>query len=577
MAALSPRQRREVLKRSQKVRKCSNSRGTRHILDSSAASVGRACVGEAVSRRYVFGRFDIRPDERRILESGVPVALGARAFDLLLALVERRDRVVGKDELLAVVWPGVAVEEGNLTVQVSALRKLLGTEAINTVPGRGYRFTLPSGEPGEPSSGEAGTPEAAALGSGKPSIAVLPFANMSGDPDHEYFADGITEDIITDLSRFHSLFVIARNSSFTYKGKSVDVRAVAREMGVRYVLEGSVRKLADRLRVTAQLIDAQTGTHLWAERYDRVLDDIFVVQEEITRSIVGAIAPQIDAEERSLARRRSGSLSAYELALRANADAIEAGIKADHGLWELALAKAREVLSIDPDNETALEMIAAHQCHSFFSFLGTEAQTQAGWREGEAAATRLIEVDPSRSTGYAWKGMLLSLAGRHIEALANARRANSLNPNDAVALTILAFAELLIGHPESALEHARESMRLSPRDRLHIQTRNIQASACFLLRRHSEGLDHALQAVSAAPNFPVAHLNHALVAVGGGDIAAANAAFEKARTLAPKYTQSRIDIAGPSIYFRPEDARSVRLALRIAAGLEDPDAARALR
>ena len=152
----------------------------------------------------------------------------------------------------------------------------------------------------------------------KPSIAVLPFANLSGDPEQEYFTDGITEDVITELSRFHSLFVIARNSTFTYKGKAVDVRTVAKELGVRYVLEGSIRRAANRIRVTAQLIDALTGNHIWAEKYDRVLEDIFAVQEELTRSIVTAIAPQIQvAEQSKVRRRRPTNLSAYEIAVRA--------------------------------------------------------------------------------------------------------------------------------------------------------------------------------------------------------------------------------------------------------------------
>ena len=162
----------------------------------------------------------------------------------------------------------------------------------------------------------------------KPSIAVLPFINMSGDPEQEYFTDGVTEDIITELSRFHSLFVIARNSTFTYKGKAVDVRTVARELGVRYVLEGSIRRSGNRIRVTAQLIDSLTGNHIWAEKYDRVMEDIFAVQEEVTRSIVAAIAPQIEDAEIAKARRvRPANLSAYEIAVRASANASEAYVR----------------------------------------------------------------------------------------------------------------------------------------------------------------------------------------------------------------------------------------------------------
>ena len=193
----------------------------------------------------------------------------------------------------------------------------------------------------------------------KPSIAVLPFTNMSGDPEQEYFTDGITEDIITELSRFHSLFVIARNSSFTYKSKAVDVRTVAKELGVRYVLEGSIRRAGNRIRVTAQLIDALTGNHIWAEKYDRVLEDIFAVQEEVTRAIVAAIAPHIETSEMERSRgARPSNLSAYEIAMRAWAAAQKGFREGDRTCRDEALRLAREALAIDPRSGAALRTLA---------------------------------------------------------------------------------------------------------------------------------------------------------------------------------------------------------------------------
>ena len=198
-----------------------------------------------------------------------------------------------------------------------------------------------------------------------PSIAVLPFANMSGDPEQEYFTDGITEDIITELSRFRSLFVIARNSTFTYKGKSPDVRQVGKELGVRYVLEGSIRKAGNRVRVTGQLIDALTGNHVWAERYDRILEDIFAVQEEITHSIVAAVAPEIEASEfAQLGRRRPESLRAYEIAVQARETARSGWAHTDAAAIERAIELAKNALTIDP------KCVRAFIALGFFS-LGT--------------------------------------------------------------------------------------------------------------------------------------------------------------------------------------------------------------
>jgi len=203
-----------------------------------------------------FGPFRLDRHGRSLTRAGVEISLGRRAFDVLCVLASAGGEAVTKDALLDQVWPGLTVEENNLQVQISALRKALGDGLITTIPGRGYSLKMAA--PGE----QARAPEATV---GKPSIAVLPFTNMSGDSEQEYFADGVADDIITELARVRSLLVIARNSSFAYKGNAVDVRQIARELGVRYILEGSVRRGADRLRITAQLVDAETGNHLWAE------------------------------------------------------------------------------------------------------------------------------------------------------------------------------------------------------------------------------------------------------------------------------------------------------------------------
>src|SRR5215469_18216299 len=236
-----------------------------------------------VDAEISFGRFQFDLTRRELRRDRNPVRLGSRALDILCVLASAEGRLVTKDELMAQVWQGTVVEENNLHFHISSLRRALdadrtGESWIVTVPGRGYRLLRPREPPvaDEPAPGQS-LPVA-----DKPSLAVLPFDNLSGDPEQEYFAEGMVEEIIIALSRIRWLFVTARNSSFTYKGQAVDVKQAGRELGVRYVLEGSVRKAGSRVRITGQRIDALSGTQVWADRFDRELADIFAVQDEIT-------------------------------------------------------------------------------------------------------------------------------------------------------------------------------------------------------------------------------------------------------------------------------------------------------
>jgi TolB-like protein len=253
--------------------------------------------------QYVFGDYALDPDRRELIRHSEAVAIGPKVFDLLLFLVKNRDHVVSKDAVLDAVWVGRIVSESTLTSHINAVRKAIGDSGeeqclIRTIARKGFRFVGDVREaPDDRAASGTGTakPDEASAPAlimpDSPSIAALPFENWSGDPEQEYFADGMVEDIIIALSRIHWLFVIARNSSFTYKGRTVDVKQVGRELGVRYVLEGSVRKAANRVRITGQLVDATTGMHLWADRFEGSLDDIFELQDQVTTSVVGAIAP----------------------------------------------------------------------------------------------------------------------------------------------------------------------------------------------------------------------------------------------------------------------------------------------
>lgn len=244
--------------------------------------------------RYVFEDFAFDTERREMHRGEVPLPVAPQVFDLLEYLIRNRERVISKDELINAVWSGRIISDEALTTRLNVARKAIGDNgleqrSIKTFPRKGFRFVGEVHE--EPTSGGAVLAATPLVLPDKPSIAVLPFTNLSSDPEQEYFADGLVEDIITGLSRSKTLFVIARNSTFTYKGKSVDIKRVGRELGVRYVLEGSVRKAGARIRVTAQLIDSATDAHLWADKFDRDLEDIFDLQDELTSNVVGALWP----------------------------------------------------------------------------------------------------------------------------------------------------------------------------------------------------------------------------------------------------------------------------------------------
>jgi TolB-like protein len=261
---------------------------------------------EWVILRYRFEDYALDTGTRELRRGDTPVAVEPMAFDLLIYLIENRQRVVSKDDLIAHVWDGRTVSDSALFTRINLARSAIGDSGesqrlIKTVQRKGIRFVgtvreeeasrcLGSDVSSQPSTSYLALPD-------KPSIAVLAFTNMSGDPGQDYFSDGITEDIITELSRFSELFVIARNSSFQYKGKSPDIRQVGREVGVRYVLQGSIRRAGDRMRISAQLIDAATGVHRWGERYDRELKDIFAVQDEVSRTIVAILTSHVNKAE----------------------------------------------------------------------------------------------------------------------------------------------------------------------------------------------------------------------------------------------------------------------------------------
>ncbi len=442
------------------------------------------------------------------------MAVEPQVFDLLVHLIRHRDRVVSKDDLLAAVWHGRIVSESALFNRINAARSAIGDTGdqqrlIKTLPRKGIRFVgevcedeTPAVADREPPTYRSPTVDTSAQGDApglplpdRPSIAVLPFANMSGDSDQEYFADGISEDLITGLSRIRWLFVIARNSSFVYKHRAVDVKQVSRELGVRYVLEGSVRRAGNRLRISAQLIDALTGGHHWAERYDRELGDIFTVQDEITRNVAAAIEPQLLAAEGVRALSRSAN---------------------DLGAWELvARARTHVWRMTQPDYETAIEALTlAVEAHPDYapaqSLLGfcLVFAAHMGWIDrdrgllpGRQHALRAIALDDRDPWGHIALGYCAMMERRTEESIAALRRALSLNPNSAAAHSHLSRGLAFAGQDREAIERGEDAIRLSPLDPEMALFLGGIAAANYAAGRYAEAVRYATEAARLRPGF----------------------------------------------------------------------------
>ena len=416
--------------------------------------------------RFHFGGYALDTGRRELRRGAELIAIEPQVFDLLDYLIRHREQVVTKDELMDAVWNGRIVSESALTSRINSVRTAIGDSGedqrlIKTLRGKGFRFVAAVHE--EPLTGASSAPEALTTRlslADQPSIAVLPFVNMSGDAAQDYFADGITEEIITALARFKDLFVIARNSSFAYRGRAVDMKQIASELGVRYVLEGSVRNSGDRLRITGQLVAAETGTHIWAERFDRRLVDIFDLQDEITESIVGAVEPEIlSAEMRRARGKRPGSLAAYDCILRAY-----------QHLFSLTLEdndKARDFLlqAIRLDPNYALAHAYASWANLFRVQLIQGGPLRPLLTEALTLAQRAVELnstDPLIQTiRAAWQLMI----ERDFEGgVARHEEAFRKNSNSVWICGCNAFGHALCRNPRRTLELLERARRLSPRD-----------------------------------------------------------------------------------------------------------------
>ena len=489
---------------------------------------------------FQFDNFLIDTDRRELRGTGGVIHVEPQVFDLLLHFAANTDRVISKDELIERVWKGRAVSDAALNSRINSARRAIGDTGekqalIRTVPRRGFLFaaTVTTGIADPPSSGVQAAPAKLALPD-KPSIAVLPFANLSGDPEQEYFADGVVEEIITGLSRIKWLFVIARNSSFTYKGRAVDVKQVGRELGVRYVVEGSVRKAGDRVRVSAQLAEAETGVHLWAERYDRRLEDIFALQDEITLSVVGEIEPSLrDAEIERVKRKRPDNLDAYDLVLRAlphaSTSTLEGAAK--------AVPLLEQALALEPDYAGAHGLLA--WCYEILFVWGgfDEQNRAASIRHARAALAHGRDDATALAFGAFAIGMLEHDRAAAREAF---ERALALSPSCALALFIGAVMLAYGGDAEHVIDWAERALRLSPLDRFAYATPHAIAIAQFSRGRYEEAANAARRAVQANPGFPVPHAVLAAALAKSGRTQEASAVATQVMVLLPSFSSARL-------------------------------------
>lgn len=461
--------------------------------------------------QFLFDGFVLDLETRELTHGSAAVDVGPQVFDVLAYLVQHRHHVVSKDDVLEAIWGGRVVSESTLTSHINAVRKAVGDNGeeqrlVRTIPRKGFRFVGEVVEAPAHRSAPAvesqreeppDIPLPALTLPDKPSIAVLPFRNLSGDPEQEYFADGVVEDIIAALSRIRWLFVIARNSSFTYKGRAVDIKQVGRELGVRYVLEGSFRSAGDRVRITAQLIEAKSATHLWAERFEGTLQDVFALQDQIASSVVGAIRPQLESAEIERARHTpTSSLSAYDCYLRGIAKLKEGGKSAiDDGLVQF-----RKAIELDPEFASAYGMAA--WCVFWRKVNGWMTDRSAETAEGVRLAHRAVELGQNDAVALSRGGHALAhLAGDMDGGIALLDRALVLDPNLSSAWFLSGYLRALSGDSDRAIECFTWAMRLSPLDREIYRMRAGMAMANLFAGRFDEASSWAEKALRDAPSF----------------------------------------------------------------------------
>ena len=492
---------------------------------------------------YSFADCTLNTDQRELRRNGDLVAVAPQVFDLLEYLIRNRDRVISKDDLIAAVWKGRIVSESALNTRINGARYAIGDSGeeqrlIRTLPRKGIRFVGVVCEERVPTTTAPGFAEGQNQALADPdriSIAVLPFSNMSGDPEQEYFADGMVEEITTALSRFKWLFVVARNSSFTFKGKAVDIKEVGRRLGAHYVLEGSVRKASGKVRIAGQLIDAVTGAHVWADSFERNLSDIFALQDEITTAVVCAILPKLLRTEIVAAtRRRTENLTAYDLQLRAM---YQYSLATRKGLAE-AIRLANGAFELDPGFGFVAAL--ASLCHMVNVVLGFATDPQLDRKE----AIRFLRLASSADDGdpqtLATTALVSAfLVGDYESSIEMVDRAVALNPNSYYVWLDRGWVYHTAGVPEEAVRSFERAMRMSPIDPLLDRLSAGMGMAFIELRRFDEAVIAGKKALRHNASFPGTYWCLASAFAHLGRDAESREAAERLLEVDPTFTISK--------------------------------------
>jgi len=484
---------------------------------------------------YEFEGYRLDPDLRELRQGTKLVAVEPQVFDVLEYLIRHRDRVISKDDLIDNVWGGRVISESTLSSRITAARQAISDTGeqqrlIKTIPRKGFRFV------GHVADAHTHPPLPT-----KPSIAILPFANLSGDLGQEYFVDGVVEEIITALSQFRWLFVIARSSSFTYKGRTVDVKKIGRQLGVRYVMEGSVRKAGNRVRISARLIDAMSGSHLWADSFDGSLEDIFDLQNQVAESIVGAIGPRLEEAEIERARRKpTGSLHAYDLYLRATAHFHRMTREDMHE----ALRLFHKAFELDPCFASGYGMAA--YCYVWRKTNGWFDDRARDIAEAERLSQLAAKFGQNDAVALGTGGFALGhVVGDLDGGAAMIDHARILNQNLAMLWLLSGWIRSYRSESDVAIEHLTRAMRLNPFDPQAFVTHLIVGWAHFIAGRYEEAALWSERSLRAQPNFAgsarVAAASNAYL----GRIERAGAAMARLREIDPSLRVSNLNYVTP--------------------------------